>query len=652
MIIRKFVQIGVLILFAGLLLVSCKTADTAAPTATMTETIPPENTPIPATPTAIPRTLTICIGQEPTTLYQYGGSERSMWSVLEAIYDGPFDTRSFETQPVILEKLPSFESGDVSYQPVEVSAGSTIVNAEGELVPLTNGTLVFPAGCHSTDCAVQWDGVSPLQMDQMVVRFKLLPGITWSDGTPLTAKDSVFSYELAADNDTPVSKYSIYRTQSYQMVDDLSVEWVGKPGFLPQRYETYFWSPLPEHQLSGMEPSELLTDPVSTRQPLGWGPYVIQDWIAGEKITLQKNPNYFRASEDLPKFDNIQYLFTGIHADNQIAGVLEGKCDVVDDTTDLVEQLEPIIEESRKEKLDYYIGQGPEFEQVSFGIKPASYDDGYNPYAGERADFFSDVRVRKAFAYCMNRAWAVTDILIDESIVPASFLPPTHPLFLSDLEAIPFDIEEGKRLLDEAGWRDIDNDPATPRQAWGVPNVLDGTPFVITYATTFATQRLEVAKILVDSLNQCGIQANLQSYNPGELFSPGPEGLVFGRNFDLAHFSWENGPTPSCSTLVTNQIPAKENDWMGVNVIGYSNPDLDKLCQTASQTRLEDTSQYNAVYTDLQRMIAEDLPFIPLYFRLKMAMSRPDFCGMEMDVTTRSTLWNIENFDYGTNCTE
>ncbi len=62
---RKFVQIGVLILFAGLLLVSCKTADTAAPTATMIETTPPENTPVPATPTAIPRTLTICLGQEP-----------------------------------------------------------------------------------------------------------------------------------------------------------------------------------------------------------------------------------------------------------------------------------------------------------------------------------------------------------------------------------------------------------------------------------------------------------------------------------------------------------------------------------------------------------------------------------------------------------
>ena len=291
--------------------------------------------------------MTICLGQEPDTLYLYGGSSKSMWSVLESVYDGPFDTRSFEVQPVLFEKMPDFASGDVTYQPVEVTAGSTLVNLDGELVSLQSGTPILPAGCHEQSCAAQWDGTSPVQVDQMVIRYKMLPDVKWSDGTPLTAGDSVFSFEVASDSATPVSRYNIYRTQSYRAVDDLTVEWIGVPGYFPIQYQTLFWTPLPKHQLEGMAPADLLTAEQTTRKPLGWGAYMVQEWIPGEKITLQKNPAYYKASQGLPKFDTIQYLFTGVHADNNMAAVLEGKCDLVDDTVDLVEQLEPIIEESR-----------------------------------------------------------------------------------------------------------------------------------------------------------------------------------------------------------------------------------------------------------------------------------------------------------------
>jgi len=62
------------------------------PQATPTPTIPPAPT---ATATPAPKVLTVCIGQEPETLYLYGGSSRSMWSVLEGVYDGPVDTVNY-----------------------------------------------------------------------------------------------------------------------------------------------------------------------------------------------------------------------------------------------------------------------------------------------------------------------------------------------------------------------------------------------------------------------------------------------------------------------------------------------------------------------------------------------------------------------------
>jgi len=649
---KQSIQYWVFILLFSFLLVSCQSGPEPSPTQNQpTETIEMNTVPVPS-PTVPPRELTICLGQEPQTLYMYGGSTKSMWSVLESVYDGPFDTRSFEIQPVILEKLPSLNDGDAVIQPVDVRAGDSIVDTNGDLVALKAGTQLRPTGCRSSECAVAWDGSSPLQMDQMVVRYKLLPDITWSDGTPLTAADSVFSYSIASDSATPVSKYNVYRTFSYQTLDNLSVEWVGQPGFLPIRYETFFWSPLPRHALEGIQPADMLTNEVTTKKPMGWGPYIIQEWVAGDHITLQKNPNYFRSEEGLPQFDTLEYRFLGIHADGNLAAVLDGTCDLVDDTADLVEQLEPIIEQSRAGKVSYYIGQGPEWEQVSFGIRPATYDDGYNPYAGERPDFFSDVRVRKAFAYCMDRPWAITDILIDESIVPASYLPPSHPLYLSDLSPLPFDVEEGKRLLDEAGWVDLDGNPDTPRQAYGVPGVFDGTPLEVSYATTQATQRMEVAQILVDSLKECGIQANLQSYSPGELFAPGPNGIVFGRQFDLVHFGWDVGSIPPCSFYSTGQIPTSGNNWIGVNITGYSNPEYDALCQAANDSRPEDGDSYIQNQYAVQRFFADELPVVPLYFRLKMAMSRPDFCGMDMDVTARSALWNIEAFNFGENCSQ
>jgi ABC-type transport system substrate-binding protein len=63
---------------------------------------------------------------------------------------------------------------------------------------------------------VTYDGVSKIGMDQMVVTFTMLAGLQWSDGSPLTADDSAYSFELAANDATPGSKFLIDRTQAYE----------------------------------------------------------------------------------------------------------------------------------------------------------------------------------------------------------------------------------------------------------------------------------------------------------------------------------------------------------------------------------------------------------------------------------------------------
>ncbi|MEA4910393.1 MAG: ABC transporter substrate-binding protein [Anaerolineaceae bacterium] len=630
------------------MLAACQsTPVSVSPTQELATPVPPLPTP---TATPEPRTLVVCVGQEPETLYPYGGISDSTWSILEAVYDGPFDTRQFSTQPVILSKMPNLSDGDAAIQAVDVAAGDEIVNYDGDLVSLTAGTRLLPSGCSGQDCAITWDGTSPLQMDQLSVAFRLLPGLTWSDGTPLQASDSVYSFQLASANATPVSKQVVYRTASYAATDDLTVKWVGLPGYLPQQYSTLFWMPLPEHVWGAFSPEALLTSEVATRAPLGWGPYVIDEWVPGDHIQLSKNPAYFRASEGLPAFDYLVYRFMGEASDNNLAALEVGECDIIDAPTLLEDQLEPILEMQQANKLKAYIGQGPEWEHLDFGIRPSSYDDGYYPYSGERPDYFSDIRMRQALTYCMNRSGIVHKPLMDQSSVPATFLAPSSPLYMPELSPLSYDVEAGKALLDQIGWVDDDGDPATPRTSLGVANVLDGASLVLNYATTEAALRVEVARQLSESLAQCGVQVNVQYYTPGELYAPGPDGILFGRKFDLAQFAWESGTTPACWLYETSQIPTAENKWLGVNVTGYSSPEYDVACASAMDTHPDQADLLQQRQQEVARLFAQDLPVVPLFYRLKMAVSRPDLCGFDMDVTARSVLWNLESLDYGSGC--
>lgn len=645
-------QLTITRLLGGLLCLSLVLTGCAQPATTPPS---PAASPTVAAPTItptllVPRTLNICLGQEPSTLYAYGGSSRAMWSVLEAVYDGPFDTRQYAVQPVILQKLPSVADGDAVYEPIPVQAGDLVVDVGGSLVALAAGVTVLPARCTTSDCAVTWDGTTALEMDHLKVTFQLLDGLLWSDGQPLTAQDSVYSYNLSADPATPTVKTIINRTAAYEALDDLTAQWTGVPGYFPQRFETLFWLPMPEHANAGKTPTQLVEDGAARALPLGWGAYILSEWVANDHITLQKNPNYFRAAEGLPKFDTLTFRFLGEAADNNLAALLTGECDVVDQTSLLDEQLELVTELEQAGKLQAVVVQGPEWEGLNFGIKPAAYDDGYNPWnGGDRPDFFSDVRTRQAFAYCLDRQALVDELFFGQSSVPATYLPPGHPLNSTDLAALPHDTAQGIALLEAVGWKELDGDPATPRVAVGVVNVPDGTRLAVNYATTNAAMRVQTALMLAASLAECGIQVNVQYSDPDQLFAYGASGPLFGRQFDLAQFGWQVGSQPYCQAYQSDQIPTAANGWLTVNITGYSNPTYDASCLAARSVRPDD-----ATYVEKQQAVASlfssELPVIPLYFRLKIAAARPDFCGLEADPTARSGLWNIENFDYGAGC--
>ena len=667
---KKTMLVFGLLIIASMVLAACQPQ-----VETVVETVIVEGTPqvveVVAEEEAAPApdTLVVCIGQEPDTLYIYGGDMLAASQVQEAIYDGPFDNRSFGYQSVIFEKLPSLADGDAVINAVTVSEGDT-VSAGGSVVSLEAGMVVRPAGCNADDCAITYEG-GAIEMDQMAVTFVMLPNLAWSDGTPMTTVDALYGFELAADPDTPSSKYVIERTTSYEALDDQTMVWTGIPGYLDSTYFLNYFTPFPAHVYSQFTALELLEAEESSRTPMGWGPYVINEWIAGESLSMVKNENYFRADEGLPYFDNLVYRFVGENSNANIAAILSGECDIVDQTSHLDDQSELLLELQNAGQVNATFVTGTVWEHADIGINPVSYDDGYDVAAGDRPDFFGDVRTRRAIAMCFDRQAVVDTVMFGQSVVLHTYLPPQHPLFNADVVQYPFDIAAGSALLEEVGW--VLGDDGV-RVSQGVANVPDGTRLEFNYWTTNATQRQQATQIMAQTAAECGVQVNLEYWVPGEYFADGPEGPVFGRRFDIGQFAWLTGVEPPCdlyhsdfivgegdltigdvpwmAAALPDEDPARAAflyGWGGQNDPGYANPAFDAACDMALQS-LPGQPSYDEGHLLAQEIFAEDLPVIPLYLRLKLAATRPDMCGFIMDPTANSEMWNVEEFGYGVLC--
>jgi len=126
-------------------------------------------------------------------------------------------------------------------------------------------------------------------------------------------------------------------------------------------------------------------------------------------------------------------------------------------------------------------------------------------------------------------------------------------------------------------------------------------------------------------------------------------GPLFGRQFDLAEYAiGVNSLEPQCSWFTSSQMPSASNHWVGTNVSGYKNSNFDSACQKALQSVSSDPEY--ALHQEAQAIFATDVPSIPLYLRLKVAATRPDFCGFTLDPSSSSALADIETFDYGKAC--
>ena len=623
-----------------------------SPTITSTATLPP------------PRRLTICSATEPEDYYLYGATNLAKQHVLEAVYDGPFDHIKYDYYAVILEKMPSLADGDALILRADVSQGDLVVNDDLRVVTLSNGELVRPAGCRSSDCAITYNGGS-LQMDFMQVTFSLLPGLTWSDGTPLTAADSVFSFYLNGDPDTDANKYVYNRTAEYRATGDLTAIWISLPGYLDNNYHANFWSPLPQHVLGMISAADMSYTDLE-HLLLGWGPYIFEDHIPGEQISFTRNPAYFRASEGLPVFQELVIRFIGDDGNAAVANLLSGECDLLSRDIPLADQGQLLLDKQVSGALNAVIWSDQYYEHLDFNLKPVDTIVNSGAFAGWDLDGdgvgpFGDIRLRQAVAYCLDRQAVVDEVYLGQVPPANTILPPDHPLMAPSLPDLTYDPQAGMALLNEIGWIDEDGNAHTPRIAQGVTGVPDGTPLTFSYESTTAPQRIQALAILAESLAQCGFGVNVAHWPTSEWLAGGSNSRLLGRQFDLGQYAWGSSFGIPCQVYMSNNIPGDPdevdaygnilypNGWDGQNDSGYSSPQFDAACNLAIQT-LPGEPGYVENTWEVQYILAHDLPIIPLYTRFLISATRADFCNFTPASAYYSELWNLEEFAYGTAC--
>jgi len=183
-------------------------------------------------------------------------------------------------------------------------------------------------------------------------------------------------------------------------------------------------------------------------------------------------------------------------------------------------------------------------------------------------------------------------------------------------------------------------------------NVLPGTRLEMRLHVADDVESLALAALIKNSLDDCGIAINIISGAPEFIFSPGPDGPLFGRNFDLALFAWPNSQQPACYLYQSDAVPGPDTDthpfaWGGWNLSGWQNDEFDAAC-TAAMNDLPGENAYAEQHNLALEIFASEMPSLPLYLPQQIVLTRAGFCGF--DFSTGDPLANIEAFGFADWC--
>jgi peptide/nickel transport system substrate-binding protein len=432
------------------------------------------------------------------------------------------------------------------------------------------------------ELAEAWD-VSP---DGLVITFHLRKGVKWHDGQPFTSRDVLYTYRVTIDPKTPTAYGDAFKqVKRAEAPDDHTFRVTYARPFAPA-LESWGIGILPAHLLEGKE----ITKSELARHPVGTGPYRFKQWIAGQKLVLESNHDYY---EGRPFIDRYVYR---IIPDNSTI-YMELKAGALD-----MMGLSP-VQYQRQTNTSAFLAR---YNKYRYPASAFTYL-GYNL----RHPLFADKRVRQALTSAINKDEIVHGVLLGMGQVAHGPYKPGTWASNPHIRDFDFDPGRAKDLLAEAGWKETNGDGIL---------VKDGKPFSFTVLTNQGNaERLKTAQIIQRRLKKVGIDMKIRVIEWASFLSQ----FIDKGNFEAVMLGWTIGQDPDLFDIWhSSKTNPKE-----LNFIGFKNDEVDRLLVEGRGTF--DKEKRRKCYWRFQEILAEEQPYTFLYVPDALPVVSARFRGIE-----------------------
>jgi peptide/nickel transport system substrate-binding protein len=583
-----------LIALVAVVAVIAACAPAAAPTAAPPTAAPAQPTAAPAQPTAAPAQPTEA--PKPTDVPQPTGGNK----VISIAYTQEANSLN-----------PLYSNQWFTYNLLDFYLATGLIQFNDKNEPLAWIAKEIPT--------IENGGISA---DGKVITFKLRDDVKWSDGTPLTADDYVFTYDMIMSDKNTVASRDPFDTavEKVEAPDKNTLVVTFKEPFAP--WMTKIFShvngtvALPKHVLEPVFQKDGTIDNADwNRAPtVGVGPFLFKEWETGSHLTFEANPDFWLGK---PKADQI---FIRIVPDDaaQLAAIKTGDVDIgvfisPSDVPDL-------------EKLGTL-----DIAKVQSGYKESWYFNLSAEEATKGHPALQDPNVRRAVVMAVDRD-KITQELLYGLTKPALTLWDGMAQADSSITPIKYDPEGAKKLLDDAGWK-VGADGIREK---------DGEKFKLRYVTTTREVRKNTQAIVQQQWKAVGIDTELVNH-PSDVFfnSYGDKGPVATGQYDIAEWSnATNFPDPDTSAWLCSEIPSDANP-PGGNWQFLCDKDLDALFQ--QQAKTVDAKARTEIFKQIQKIIADKVYWVSIWddpdlWTISKKLSNVKFSGA-------TPFWNAYEWD-------